>query len=95
MGLVYTFTLGGASSFYELYVLVLRFAIAVAVAMSVFVSIDRLFHVLKCFQVRGTTNFSANKKTSSFERRGKACRTFLPTYKEPGRIDRSSSLLAP
>lgn len=51
MGLLYTFTLGGASSLYELYLVVLRLAIAFAVALSVLVSLDRLLHVLKCFQV--------------------------------------------
>ena len=51
MGLLYTFTLGNASSAYELYVAVLRFAIAAAVALSVLVSLDRILHVLKCLQV--------------------------------------------
>lgn len=50
--MLYTFTLGGASSAYELYVIVLRFAIAFAVALSVLVSVDRLLHVLKCLQAR-------------------------------------------
>ena len=51
MGLLYTFSLGHASSLYELYLVTLRLAIALAVALSVLVSVDRLLHVLKFLQV--------------------------------------------
>lgn len=62
--MLYTFT--SYSSLYELYVALLRAIIWVAVGLSVLVSLDRLWHVLKCAAVVGKAKLTGRKPEDAF-----------------------------
>ncbi len=62
--LLYTFT--AYSSFYELYVAILGSVISIAIVLSVFVSLDRLWHVLKCFAYLGKAKLTGRKPEDAF-----------------------------
>jgi hypothetical protein len=52
MGLWYTFTFGHANSLLEIYIVILRATIIIAIALSLIVSLDRIWHVYKYVQVQ-------------------------------------------
>ncbi len=62
--LLYTFT--AYSSFYELYVAILGSVISIAIVLSVFVSLDRLWHVLKCFAFLAKAKLTGRKPEDAF-----------------------------
>ena len=62
--MLYTFT--SYSSLYELYVGLLRAIISVAIGLSVLVSIDRLWHVLKCAAVVCKAKLTGSKPEDAF-----------------------------
>ena len=62
--MLYTFT--SYSSLYELYVALLRGVISLAVGLSVLVSLDRLWHVLKCAAVVCKAKLTGTKPEDAF-----------------------------
>ena len=62
--MLYTFT--SFSTLYELYVALLRAIISLAVGLSVLVSIDRLWHVLKCAAVVCRAKLTGHKPEDAF-----------------------------
>lgn len=62
--LLYTFT--AYSSFYELYVSFLRTVIFLAIVLSLLVSLDRLYHVLKCLAVLTRIRLTGRKPEDAF-----------------------------
>lgn len=62
--LLYTFT--AYSSIYDLYVAILGGVITIAIVLSVFVSLDRLWHVLKCFAYLVKAKLTGRKPEDAF-----------------------------
>jgi hypothetical protein len=62
--LLYTFT--AYSSLYELYVAILGSVISIAIFLSVLVSLDRLWHVLKCFGFLAKAKLTGRKPEDAF-----------------------------
>ena len=62
--MLYTFT--SFTTVYELYVALLRAVISVAVGLSVLVSLDRLWHVLKCGAVITRAKWTGRKPEDAF-----------------------------
>ena len=63
--MLYTFT--SFTTVYELYVALLRAVISLAVGLSVLVSLDRLWHVLKCAAVTSRAKWTGRKPEDAFQ----------------------------
>ena len=63
--MLYTFT--SFTTVHELYVALLRTTIALAVWLSVLVSLDRLWHVLKCAAVTSRAKWTGLKPEDAFQ----------------------------